>query len=59
MLSVLANRTYRHLFAAQVIVLIGAGIMTAAAVRWRQHCRCRDCSIAWKIGLSCCLPPSC
>ena len=30
MLSVLANRTYRHLFAAQVIALIGAGLMTVA-----------------------------
>jgi H+ antiporter protein len=30
MLSVLANRTYRHLFAAQVIALIGTGLMTVA-----------------------------
>src|SRR5215216_5182194 len=30
MLSVLANRTYRHLFAAQVIALIGTGLMTIA-----------------------------
>ena len=30
MLSVLANRTYRHLFAAQVIALIGTGMMTVA-----------------------------
>lgn len=28
MLSVLANRTYRHLFAAQVIALIGTGLLT-------------------------------
>ena len=30
MLSVLTNRTYRHLFAAQVIALIGTGLMTVA-----------------------------
>ncbi|MCU9848628.1 MFS transporter [Defluviimonas sp. WL0024] len=30
MLSVLANRTYRHLFAAQVIALIGTGLATVA-----------------------------
>src|SRR5712672_3155687 len=30
MLSVLANRTYRHLFAAQVLALIGTGMMTGA-----------------------------
>jgi len=30
MLSVLANRTYRHLFAAQVIALIGTGLLTVA-----------------------------
>jgi MFS family permease len=30
MLSVLAHRTYRHLFAAQVIALFGTGLMTVA-----------------------------
>ncbi|GEL42874.1 MULTISPECIES: MFS transporter [Methylobacteriaceae] len=30
MLSVLANRTYRHLFAAQVIALVGTGLLTVA-----------------------------
>jgi hypothetical protein len=30
MLSVLANQTYRHLFAAQIIALIGTGMMTVA-----------------------------
>jgi len=30
MLSVLANRTYRHLFAAQLIALIGTGLLTVA-----------------------------
>ena len=30
MLSVLTDRTYRHLFAAQVIALIGTGMMTVA-----------------------------
>ena len=30
MLSILANRTYRHLFCAQVIALIGTGLMTVA-----------------------------
>ncbi len=30
MLSVLCNRTYRHLFAAQVIALIGTGLATVA-----------------------------
>lgn len=30
MLSVLANRTYRHLFLAQIIALIGTGMMTVA-----------------------------
>ena len=30
MLSVLANRTYRHLFLAQLIALTGTGMMTVA-----------------------------
>ncbi|MEK2631654.1 MFS transporter [Pseudomonas aeruginosa] len=30
MLAVLKNRTYRHLFAAQVIALVGTGLMTVA-----------------------------
>lgn len=30
MLSILANRTYRHLFAAQIIALFGTGLMTVA-----------------------------
>ena len=30
MLAVLANRTYRHLFAAQVIALVGTGLLTVA-----------------------------
>lgn len=30
MLAVLANRTYRHLFAAQIVALIGTGMMTIA-----------------------------
>src|SRR5258705_12670748 len=30
MLAVLAKRTYRHMFAAQVIALIGTGMMTVA-----------------------------
>ena len=30
MLSVLADRTYRHLFAAQVIALLGTGLLTVA-----------------------------
>lgn len=30
MLSILANRTYRHLFAAQVIALVGTGLLTVA-----------------------------
>ena len=30
LLSVLANRTYRHLFAAQVIALVGTGLLTVA-----------------------------
>lgn len=30
MLAILANRTYRHLFGAQVIALIGTGMMTVA-----------------------------
>ena len=30
MLSVLNNRTYRHLFTAQVIALVGTGLMTVA-----------------------------
>ncbi|GJD55117.1 MFS transporter [Methylobacterium dankookense] len=30
MLSVLADRTYRHLFAAQVIALVGTGLLTVA-----------------------------
>ena len=30
MLSVLNNRTYRHLFTAQVIALVGTGLTTVA-----------------------------
>lgn len=30
MLSILANRTYRHLFAAQIIALLGTGLLTVA-----------------------------
>ena len=30
MLAILANRTYRHLFSAQIIALIGTGLMTVA-----------------------------
>ena len=30
MLSVLADRTYRHLFAAQVVALLGTGLATIA-----------------------------
>lgn len=30
MLSVLAHRTYRHLFFAQVIALVGTGLATVA-----------------------------
>lgn len=30
MLAVLANRTYRHLFAAQIIALLGTGLLTVA-----------------------------
>ncbi len=30
MLAVLADRTYRHLFAAQVIALVGTGLATVA-----------------------------
>ena len=30
MLSILSNRTYRHLFAAQVIALVGTGLLTVA-----------------------------
>ncbi len=30
MLQILANRTYRHLFLAQVIALLGTGLATVA-----------------------------
>lgn len=30
MLSILANRTYRHLFTAQVVALVGTGLATVA-----------------------------
>lgn len=30
MLGILKNRAYRHLFAAQVIALVGTGLMTVA-----------------------------
>lgn len=30
MLAIFSNRTYRHLFAAQVIALIGTGLATVA-----------------------------
>src|SRR3546814_7931859 len=37
-LSVLANRTYRHLFMAQVIALIGTGLATVAlGLRSEEH----------------------
>ena len=37
MLAILANRTYRHLFAAQVIALVGTGLATVALglLAWR------------------------
>jgi hypothetical protein len=43
MLSVLANRTYRHLLFAQIVALIGTGLLTVALgllafdleLRWR------------------------
>ncbi|MFN6924999.1 MAG: MFS transporter [Tabrizicola sp.] len=37
MLSILSNRTYRHLFAAQVIALVGTGLATVALglLAWR------------------------
>ena len=30
MLAVLAQRTYRHLFLAQVVALVGTGLLTVA-----------------------------
>ena len=33
MLAVLANRTYRHLFLAQAIALLGTGLATVALAR--------------------------
>ena len=30
MLDVLSNRTYRHLFLAQIIALLGTGLLTVA-----------------------------
>ena len=30
MLTVLRNRTYRHLFTAQVVALLGTGLLTVA-----------------------------
>ena len=30
MLSVLADRTYRHLFVAQIVALLGTGVATVA-----------------------------
>ena len=37
MLKVLANRTYRHMFCAQVIALFGTGLATVAPglLAWR------------------------
>jgi hypothetical protein len=34
MLNILSNRTYRHLFMAQVIALIGTGLATVALGYW-------------------------
>ena len=34
MLNILSNRTYRHLFMAQVIALIGTGLATVALGLW-------------------------
>lgn len=39
MLSVLADRTYRHLFAAQIIALVGTGMMTLRSVCWPSRLR--------------------
>jgi hypothetical protein len=33
-LSPLANRTYRHLFSAQVIALVGTGLLTVALLAY-------------------------
>ena len=61
MLAILANRTYRHLFAAQVIALVGTGLMTVALAcspirspatmpapcsARRSRSRCRLCGVA-------------
>ena len=35
MLAVFSNRTYRHLFTAQVIALAGTGLLTVALAFWR------------------------
>ena len=34
MLAVLAQRTYRHLFLAQVVALVGTGLLTAPTGRF-------------------------
>ena len=48
MLEVLANRTYRHLFAAQLIALAGTGLLTVAlglpSTGLRDLSRDRACS---------------
>jgi hypothetical protein len=48
MLDILANRTYRHLFAAQVIALIGTGLAAMPCV----------CSEARAICVACCCAPT-
>ena len=37
MLSILANRTYRHLFLAQIIALVGTGLATVALGLLAEH----------------------
>jgi hypothetical protein len=53
MLSVLANRTYRHPFLAQVIALVGTGLATVATGRLARPrhspipCGKRPFTIGW------------
>ena len=46
MLSVLGDRTYRHLFLAQVIALIGTGLATGELVS-RRHDLWRTFDFVW------------
>ena len=53
MLTVLANRTYRNLLAAQVIALVGTGLATVALGLLAYDIAGADAGAAWLAGDFC------